>query len=612
MLVGRMKAFAVLFLAIASCSPGQGISSKETATPAPAAPQSPERLKVKVISAHPHDPSAYTQGLVWHEGSLYESAGQYGVSSLRQVDPATGEIRRNITLPKQYFAEGLARVGDRLIQLTWREGVAIVYRLSDFEKIGEHRYQGEGWGLCHDGTKLILSDGSDRLTFRDPQTFEPTGEVRVRMAGAPVDRLNELECEDGAVYANVYQTEDIVRIDPKTGEVTALIDASGLLSAADYRAGAEVLNGIAYDPVTKRFLITGKNWPLLFEVELVPSAPAPFTVSLLGDGPLVIPPGLKVDGLTVGGLSAIVRMRADTYKALIDNDGATSARLFDLQFVVTEAGPAPLPGRAPADVPRNALRLDGLNGINFDGEGLAVTPEGTLLASSEKDPSIREISAEGKTLRKFPVPPLFKASMIGGKGIRSNQGFEALALEPDGRTLWTANEGALEQDAPDDAIFGFHPVRLLRYERRGASYVPAAQLVYVVDPIERRGSGLHVRGLVDLQPLPEGGLLALEREFVAGVGMEVQLFYVSIEGATDVSGMASLAGKSFTPVRKTLLYDFAGSGFLVDNLEGMTFGPDLPGGDRTVILISDDNFEPLKQLTQIVALRLHSAVRGGS
>lgn len=268
-----MKALAVLLLAVASCSPGQGApANQETATPAPSpsSPPGPERLKVKVISTRPHDPSAYTQGLVWYDGLLYESAGQYSVSSLRQVDPATGEVRRQISVPAQYFAEGLARVGDHLVQLTWQEGTAFVYRLSDFEKIGEHRYQGEGWGLCYDGAKLIQSDGSDRLTFRDPESFAPVGELRVRKAGAPVDRLNELECVDGAVYANVYQTEDIVRIDPKTGEVTAVIDASGLLSAADYQAGAEVLNGIAYDPNQKRFLITGKYWPSLFEVELAP------------------------------------------------------------------------------------------------------------------------------------------------------------------------------------------------------------------------------------------------------------------------------------------------------------------------------------------------------
>lgn len=269
----RSACFAVLLAllaAVSSCSPGKGAppAPEPPSTPAPA-PKGPQRLAVKVISTRPHDTSAYTQGLVWHEGMLYESAGNYGESSLRQVDPATGEVRRRVDLPRQYFGEGLARVGDHLIQLTWQEGVALVYRLSDFEKIGELRYTGEGWGLCHDGARLVMSDGSDRLTFRDPETFVQVGEVRVRKGRAPVDRLNELECVEGAVYANVYQTEDIVRIDPATGEVTAVIDASGLLRAADYWAGAEVLNGIAWVPETKRFLITGKRWPLLFEVELV-------------------------------------------------------------------------------------------------------------------------------------------------------------------------------------------------------------------------------------------------------------------------------------------------------------------------------------------------------
>jgi glutamine cyclotransferase len=259
----------VLLLMAASCSPGQGAAPGGGPQPTPA-PTGPQRLAVKVISTRPHDTSAYTQGLVWHEGQLYESAGLYGQSSLRQVDPATGEVRRRVDLPQQYFAEGLARVGDRLIQITWNEGAALVYRLSDFQKIGELRYTGEGWGLCHDGARLVMSDGTDRLTFRDPETFAPVGEVRVRMGGAPVGLLNELECVDGAVYANLYQTEDIVRIDPATGEVTAVIDASGLLGAADYQAGAEVLNGIAWMPETKRFLITGKRWPLMFEVELVP------------------------------------------------------------------------------------------------------------------------------------------------------------------------------------------------------------------------------------------------------------------------------------------------------------------------------------------------------
>lgn len=269
--VGTLAIVAALGLSF--CSPGNGASTaRPAATPSPEVRKGPERLRVKVVSARPHDPSAYTQGLLLHEGFLYESAGLYGESSLRQVDPVTGEVRRRVSLPSRYFGEGLARVGDRLIQLTWQEGVVLVYRLSDFEKIGELPYVGESWGLCYDGNRLILSDGTDRLFFRDPETFAPAGEVAVKMDGAPLRQLNELECVDGAVYANVYQTDTIVRIDPGTGEVTAVVDASGLLGPSDYQAGAEVLNGIAYDPAKKTFLITGKRWPMLFEVELVPSA----------------------------------------------------------------------------------------------------------------------------------------------------------------------------------------------------------------------------------------------------------------------------------------------------------------------------------------------------
>jgi hypothetical protein len=195
-------------------------------------------------------------------------------------------------------------------------------------------------------------------------------------------------------------------------------------------------------------------------------------------------------------------------------------------------------------------------------------------------------------------------------GIRRNAGFEALSLS--GSTLWTANETGLEQDAPDEeaALYGRHPVRLLRYERRGDAWVPAGELGYLVEPIERRGTGFKVRGIVDLLPLPEGGLLSLEREYVEGFGNEVQLFLVDTAGATDVSGLESLAATGWTPVRKTLLFDF-GSAFEPDNLEGMAFGPELPDGDRTLVVVSDDNFES-DQVTQIVALRLHSATRAGS
>lgn len=241
-------------------------------TPVSAERREPERLKVEVLAIVPHDPESYTQGLLWHAGSLYESAGQYGSSSLRRADPATGEVRQRVEVPPQYFAEGLALVGDKLIQLTWEEQTALVYRLQDLQRAGEHRYEGSGWGLCHDGKRLVMSNGSSRLTFRDPETFAPLGQVVVTRAGVPVDRLNELECVDGAVWANVYLTDEILRIDPETGRVTAVVDASGLLTPAE-RAQAEVLNGIAYKPDTKTFLITGKYWPRLFEVRFVPATP---------------------------------------------------------------------------------------------------------------------------------------------------------------------------------------------------------------------------------------------------------------------------------------------------------------------------------------------------
>ncbi|HEY7214555.1 MAG TPA: glutaminyl-peptide cyclotransferase [Thermoanaerobaculia bacterium] len=242
--------------------------------PAPAGPppmiaRPADRLAVKVLSVRPHDAAAYTQGLLLRGGALYESTGLYGSSSLREVNPQTGEVQRNVSIPASYFAEGLALVGERLIQLTWKEQKAFLYKRADFQPMGELRYDGEGWGLCFDGRRLVMSDGSDRLTFRDPQTFAVLGEVHVALDGRPVDQLNELECVEGTVYANVWQTDDIMRIDAISGRVTAVIDASGLLTPAERRR-ADVLNGIAWDPVKKTFLITGKLWPKMFEVKFGP------------------------------------------------------------------------------------------------------------------------------------------------------------------------------------------------------------------------------------------------------------------------------------------------------------------------------------------------------
>ena len=225
----------------------------------------------------PHDPDAYTQGLLLHDGWLYESAGEWGKSDLRRVDPATGEVQQMVDLPvddpSQYFAEGLALVGDKLIQLTWKNDVAFVYDRETFEKVGEFTYTGEGWGLCYDGESLFMSDGSANLFRRDPETFELLETVPVLYEGSPVKNLNELECVGDSVYANIWFSEYIVRIDKATGVVTAAIDSSGLLTPEDRATLPQqgVLNGIAYDAERDLFLITGKNWPKMFEVRFVPA-----------------------------------------------------------------------------------------------------------------------------------------------------------------------------------------------------------------------------------------------------------------------------------------------------------------------------------------------------
>lgn len=237
-------------------------SSLASAT-APATPT----LQPRLLAEYPHDSDAFTQGLVHFKGSFYESTGLRGRSSLRRVEPATGSVVRDVELAATEFGEGLARVGDRLIQLTWQEHVAHVYDLENFELTGDHAYDGEGWGLCFDGHRLVMSDGSDQLFFRDPESFELLGSQPVTDAGVSVTKLNELECADGLVLANVWMTDSIVVIDPKTGRVLQRVDAHGLLTDAE-AASADVLNGIAHDETTGHFYLTGKLWPKVFEVEL--------------------------------------------------------------------------------------------------------------------------------------------------------------------------------------------------------------------------------------------------------------------------------------------------------------------------------------------------------
>ncbi|WP_414638572.1 glutaminyl-peptide cyclotransferase [Actinophytocola sp.] len=251
---------AVAALLVAACAP---------ADPSPPTPSAPTSLKADVLETLPHDPKAFTQGLEIDDGVLYEGTGLEGESSMRATDPDTGQVEKSTRLPADMFGEGITVVGDTIWQLTWQDGVAIKRDRRTLAERGRASYAGEGWGLCHDGKRLIMSDGTDRLTFRDPATFDETGHTDVTDAdGRPIDQLNELECVDGDVYANVWRTDRIVRIDPETGKVTATVDLTGLLPAED-RAGTDVLNGIASIPGTDEFLVTGKLWPAMFRVRFV-------------------------------------------------------------------------------------------------------------------------------------------------------------------------------------------------------------------------------------------------------------------------------------------------------------------------------------------------------
>lgn len=225
----------------------------------------------RVVAEFPHDDTAYTQGLSYVDGVLYEGTGLEGESTLRRVDLATGEVLHQHDLDPVHFGEGIAVLEDRIYQLTWQTNTCFVYDRETFALLDTFGYPTEGWGLTTDGVRLIMSDGSDRLTFRDPSTFAELGHVDVVDGDEPVTKLNELEYIDGEVWANVYQTDFIARIDPATGRVTGWIDLTGLLPAADQQEReVGVLNGITHDATTGRLFVTGKLWPKLFEIELVP------------------------------------------------------------------------------------------------------------------------------------------------------------------------------------------------------------------------------------------------------------------------------------------------------------------------------------------------------
>ena len=275
---------AGLVAAVAACTgPAPGMPAARRL-----APGTVEQLTVEILGTLPHDRDAFTQGLLLYDGFFYESTGIEGQSSLRKVEPKTGKVVQMAKLPAEVFGEGLGLAGGTLVQLTWKDGRAYTYALNDWQLTGRKVYAGEGWGLCYDNVgdlkgRWVMTNGSSSLTFRDVDNFQVTGQVSVTLKGKPVMELNELECVDGMMYANVWQTKQIVRIDPVTGLVNGDIDATPVLAALtdeDLRMssgsggghGIDVLNGIAYDPATQHFFITGKWWPKIFEVRFVPAA----------------------------------------------------------------------------------------------------------------------------------------------------------------------------------------------------------------------------------------------------------------------------------------------------------------------------------------------------
>ncbi len=241
-------------------------------SPPPVQLGGPALFTYRVVNRYPHDPRAYTQGLIYRNGFLYESTGRNGESSIRKVRLETGEVLQRRDVDAEYFAEGMTEWRGRLLQLTWKSGLGFVYDMATLARQRTFTYAGEGWGLTHDGTRLILSDGSATLRFLNPETFRGIGRLDVRDRGQPVRQLNELEFVKGEVYANVWQTERIARISPKTGAVLGWIDLRGIWPVRPAADQDAVLNGIAYDTVGDRLFVTGKWWPHLYEIRLEPRA----------------------------------------------------------------------------------------------------------------------------------------------------------------------------------------------------------------------------------------------------------------------------------------------------------------------------------------------------
>ncbi len=263
---------SILAVAVMLASAATAAATAQRAAQRAAAASAPAPVsRYRIVNIYPHDRAAFTEGLFFHEGVLYESTGQNGKSWIRKIRLENGEVLQQSQLESQYFGEGIVAWKKSLIQLTYTTEIGFVYDLATLKRQRSFNYSGQGWALTHDGTRIIMSDGSASLRFLDPETLRETGRLPVTDAGKPVLELNELEFVKGEILANVWKTERIARISPKTGQVTGWVDVSGLLDPRD-AAGVDVLNGIAYDAAGDRLFVTGKLWPKLFEIRIVPPA----------------------------------------------------------------------------------------------------------------------------------------------------------------------------------------------------------------------------------------------------------------------------------------------------------------------------------------------------